>query len=387
VLRPRTKTSAIAFDVGAAGVRACQLVRRNGRLQLRDSLVLERSAAGESDELALPPLDATQLERLMARGAFQGRDIALVLSPPEAQFYPMRLPGALLEQSRERIEQALKCEVAQESRKNADLEVRFWALPAGRGQQPNVMAAVMPAETAAQWCDLAQQQGLHLRRIDVSPCALVALACRAAAPAEDEIWGVLDLGLRHSVLTVVIGAVPAYVRVLSVAAHDWTCQLAQAFEVDYGVAEQLKREHGVGSPGCTLRHTDEHSGPGLRKSAPAARSGVGLLNATDLTTAVSTVLRKSVKVLALEVGRCFSYVLQSYPNLTLSRLFLAGGGAACPGLATALETALDLPVRVIGTDPTRSPQPEAADRSALAGGPSPQSAAAIGGALLELESS
>ena len=124
-------------------------------------------------------------------------------------------------------------------------------VPAGRGQQPNVMAAVMSAETASQPCDLAQQRQLHLRRIDVSPCALVALACRGAAPAEDEIWGVLDLGLRHSVLTVVIGAVPAYVRVLSVAAPIGRANWPRLSRSTTAWLNSSSCEHGVGPQGCT----------------------------------------------------------------------------------------------------------------------------------------
>jgi Tfp pilus assembly PilM family ATPase len=387
VLTMRSKSSAITFDVGAAGIRACQLRRRNGRLQLCDRLGHELAAPAESVEPSLPALDNAQLERLIARGNFQGRDIALVLSPPEAQFYPMRLPPALLAQPRERIEQALKCEVAQESRQSAELEVRFWPLPAGRSQQPNVMAAVTPGETAAQWCELAERCRLHLRRIDVSPCALVALARRTAAPAVGEIWGVLDLGLRHSVLTVVIGAVPAYVRALSVSTYDWTCQLAQAFEVDHAVAEQLKREHGVGTPASALLSPAAQPGGRPHGAARDATAAGTLLNAADLPTAVSTVLRHSLRTLAHEVGRCFSYVLQSYPDLALSRLFLAGGGAASRGLAATLQAALDVPVKVIASDPACTGAAADEPGSDAAASAPPAFAAAIGGALLDLENS
>ena len=383
MLKALGKSSVIAVDVGAAGIRACQLRRRNGRLQLWERLGHERTELAEEVEANLPQLDCAWLGRFIGRGNFRGRDMALVLSPPEVQFYPMRLPPALLAQPRERIEQALKCEVAQESRQNVELEVRFWPLPAGRGQQPNVMAAATPAEAAAHWCDLAEGCGFYLRRIDVSPCALVALACRTAPPAAGEIWGVLDLGLRHSVLTVVIGSVPAYVRVLSVSAHDWTCELAQAFEIDYAAAEQVKREYGVGASASGVPWP---AGPLAGEMRGAARPAAGtLLNAADLPTAVSTALRRSLRTLAHEVGRCFSYVLQSYPDLVLSRLFLAGGGAASAGLAAALEAALDMPVRVIIADPGRGGADAHENENPAEAAPA--FAAAIGAALLDLENS
>ena len=96
MLKALGKSSVIAVDVGAAGIRACQLRRRNGRLQLWERLGHERTELAEEVEANLPQLDCAWLGRFIGRGNFRGRDMALVLSPPEVQFYPMRLPPALL---------------------------------------------------------------------------------------------------------------------------------------------------------------------------------------------------------------------------------------------------------------------------------------------------
>lgn len=365
------RRSAITFDLGAAGIRVCQLRQRGGEPTLCDALQLEGMVSGEGEQPAAPAVDPAQLDRLIGRGSFAGRELTLVLSPPEVEFFPLRLPAQALAQTPDRIERALKWEVAQESRNSAEeLEVRYWSLPVGRAGQNNVMAVVMPCQVALRWCSRLGSHGLTLRRIDVSPCALVRLSCRLWTPTEQDLWGVLDLGLRHSTLTVVVGTVPTYIRSLSVCAHHWTQQLAAAFEVSYPVAEQLKREHGV-------RATER----GLRASSP----GGNLLQATDLPSALSSVLRKLLQRLAKEVGRCFSYVMQSYPDLSVRRLVLAGGGAGLGGLPAVFEAGLGVPVSTLASG--KGDQPPQWDHPLPNLRLEPLAAAALGGALCDLEAS
>lgn len=368
-LRPRR--SAITFDVGAAGIRVCQFQRRGGRLTPCDTLTVGGAPLSGDDPPAALSLDPAQLQRLIGRGSFRGRAVALVLSPPEVQFFPLRLPPAALAQPPERVNQALQYEVAQQSRQSADaLEVRHWCLPGGRGQTANVMAVALPTESVRRWCLEFARHGLRLRRVDVSPCALLRLARQAWTPAAHDVWGVLDLGLRRSVLTAAVGAVPTYVRTLSLGTHDWTKRLAQAFEVGYAVAEQLKREHGW----------------------QAAERGIGrtprtgnLLQAADVAAAVASVLREPLQVMCAEISRCFAYVLQSYPEAAVQRLYLAGGGAALRGLPALLAAELNMPVLPL----THTTEAEAAAwEQPLSGARiEPQAASAAGGAMLELEES
>jgi type IV pilus assembly protein PilM len=339
-------------------------------------------------------VDPAQLSRLVGQGRFSGREIALVLSPPDVEFFPLRLPDQVLTQPPDRVEQALKWEVSRESRHSADnLEVRYWRLPHGHAQQPNVMAVVMPADVALNWCRLVEQHGLVLRRIDVSPCALVRLARCLWTPGDNDVWGVLDLGLRHSTLSVVVGGIPAYIRSLSVSSHDWTQAVAEAFELPTPTAEQLKRQHGV-QPGREQVPKGDRPLSGQPEGRPTrdlshCSAAEHLLHAGDLPSALASVLRESLQTLAHEVGRCFSYVMQSFPDSTVECLLLAGGGARLAGLPTILEAELGLPVRLLAI-PTASDAPPwehpIQDERRDAGPPlDPQAAASLGGAILDLE--
>ena len=386
------RRSAITFDLGGAGLRAFQFrgsPRARGTPRLCDALQVERSIATpdeseEGEDVGLPPpvLDPTQVDRLLGQGRFIGRDVALVVSPPEVQFFPLQLPEAALSQDPARIEQALTWEVAQESRRAAsELEVRHWRLPRGRGQQANVMAVAMPSALALSWCDALQRSRLALRRIDVSPCALVRLAQQLWHPETNDLWGVLDLGLRHTTLTVVVGTVPAYIRSLAASAHQWTRRLAKAFEVSYPVAEQLKREQRVHAE--RRAGASDHAGEG--PSTDLVASSHTLAQTGDLASALSSVLRESLQALARDVGRCFSYMMQSFPEHTVKRLLLAGGGAQLQGLPDVLESALGISVTPLTRGSAN--EPASWDSASPEVRLEPRTAAALGGALLDLEAS
>jgi Tfp pilus assembly PilM family ATPase len=364
------RRSAITFDLGAAGLRAYQLRRRGRAWALCDALEFERAAAGDTDAAAAAPvIDPAQLSRLVGQGHFLGREVALVLSSPEVKFLPIHLPEQALTQPAERLEQALRWEVAQQSRRGSEPaaaeEVRYWTLPASRAQGPNIMAVVISGELVMEWCEQLGQHGLVLRRIDVSPCALVRLAGCVWAAAAGDLWGVLDLGLRHSTLTVVLGGVPAYIRSLSMCAHQWTQRLAQAFEIPYATAEHLKREQ-------SLQATERGARAG---SAPLAPE-------TDLGGAFSGVLSQSLHTLAQEVGRCFSYAMHGFPDASVKRLFLAGGGATLAGLPSTLEAELGIPVSSLATEAVA---PGVREQFLSGVTFRPRAAAALGAAILDLE--
>lgn len=375
-----SRNSAITFDVGSAGIRAFQVAARGSHLTSRDLLQLELSPARPRDDQELPPPDYSRLARLVGQANFTGNQIGLVLSPPDAHFCALRLPKKALAQPEERIRQALVWEVAREMRADAsDLEVRHWLLPPGHHQGLNVMAVALPIERALAWHELFARDRLCLRRIAVSPCALVHLACRMQTPAENELWGILDLGFRRSTLTVVLGHVPAYIRSLSASSDMWTRRLAEGFEVAHPAAEQIKRVHG-------MRFAERGFRP--------PQADQPLLNAHDTPSVVFALLREPVDDLVHQINRCFSYVLQNFSDVNATRLLLAGGGANLSGLADYLQVQLDVDVHLLASDvpapcDARGPhppiQPVPWERPVPDADIRPETAAAVGGALLDAQ--
>lgn len=383
-LSPRN--SAITFDVGTAGVRAFQATARGPRVTKRDSMQLALLPSQRAADSQPTSPDYSRLARLAGQGNFEGRDVALVLSPPDVRFCALNVPKKVLEQPESKIRETLAWEVAREMRAEAhQLEVRYWPMPPGHLQGMNVMAVALPIERALGWHDLFAAQRLRLRRIDASPCAVAHLVRRLYPPSAKDVWGVLDLGFRSAILTVVFGNTPVYIRTLNASSERWTQKLAEAFDVAPSVAEQIKCRHGIRLGTRGLRSTES--------DLPAA----SLQNAPDIPTVILNLLRDSINDLIHEINRCLAYVLQNFNDANVARLFLAGGGANLPGLAEYLALQFDMPVLPLTNVTPEStilpgesevpalPPANAADRILEDAPVLPETAAVVGGALLDLE--
>ena len=389
--RFRSRNSIITFDVGSAGIRAFQATARGSHLVRRDALRLELLPSQRPADGELPQPDYSRLARLAGQGSFSGSDIGLVLSPPNVRFCALRLPKKALAQSPKRVREALAWEVAREMRTEAhELEVRYWQLPPRHQQGLNVMAVALPIERAIAWHDVFARERLRLRRIDVSPCALVHIAGRIWSPEENELWGILDLGFHSTTFTVVLGRVPTYIRSLSASSDQWTHRLADAFEVNHASAEQIKRTHGI-----------QPTERGIRASQPDPVPSE-LMNAQDIPGVVFGLLREPLDNLVYEINRCLAYVLQNVSDVNVTRLLLAGGGANLRGFAEYLELQLDMPVDLLSNQrrgagatsglaagetpalPVELP-PTPWERPLVNTTIQPEEAAVIGGAILDLE--
>lgn len=324
------RCSAIVFDVGAAGLRAVQTVRRRGHIAVRDALAIELAEHGPEGETS--PLDevCARIARVVGQGAFSGREVALVLSPPRVHFHTLQMPPRLFEQPEDAVRQALAFEVAKETRTDArSLEVRHWPLPAGHRQSMNVMSASVCTADADAWVEGLAAHGLALKRLDLAPSALLELAgCGRSAP-HDGVWGVLDLGCNSSHLAVAVGDVPVYVRSIAFSGRRLTAAIAGAFDIPLEQAEALKRRHGI---------TPAPPDPAERRRDDAAIGPI-----------LGNMLRESIDTLIREVGMCFSYVTQNYVGRAVDRLVLAGGSARMLGLVEYMGEFFGIPVEAVNT--------------------------------------
>lgn len=318
------RTSAIAFDAGSTGVRACQLVAGRGAVRVVDSLEIAlttpQDAGATAANEAQDPLEHAlpRLSRLVGQAAFRGTEVALVLSPPQVRYQTMHVPDGLLAQPEPRILAAVAWEVSRERRCEPDeLEVRYWRLPIGH--QHNIMAVSLLRSHALTWFQTLSRSGLQLKRIDGAASALSRLGARQLAPEKRDLWAILDIGLRRSTLTLVIGDVPTYVRVIPIGSAEWTRALLHVFGTSEAGAEQIKRATGI-------------------RAADAGDDGGGM------ASIAFTSLRESLTELVRQVELCLGYVVHNYAETQPTALLLTGGGAGLIGLDEYLSLHLGVAV-------------------------------------------
>jgi len=403
------------FDLGTAGIRACQLQTVRGRVRVCDTLHVDLPAPGPVGTDAAAPGAASprpapgadsrsgspaacgptpgvgednllgeRLARLIGQGSFSGQNVGVVLSSAQVQFHALRVPEAALHQSGETLQQALRWEVARETRTEPqELQVRHWPLACGRSQAPNVVAVALPNQRAEAWINRLRPWGLRLTRLDVAPCAHVRLASLLWPPAPHDLWCVLDLGRRYGTLTVALGNVPAYIRSIQTCTEHWEQIVSDALDVPLALADHLLRTCGIKPRNRDSRVLPDRpiaaAEPSHDEGSPALRAPAGSLPETDeLPGVLFGVLGEMLTLLTRDVERCLSYALQSFPESSATRVVLAGGGARLQGLTHYMESVLSLPCTVLrsgatGCHPDGVPPFE------------PDSAAAVGGALLDLE--
>jgi len=104
-------------------------------------------------------------------------------------------------------------------------------------------------------------------------------------------------------------------------------------------------------------------------------------------------LREPLDDLVHEINKCFAYVMQNFPDVNPNRLLLAGGGAKLCGLAPWLQLQLGLSAAPLtnadGHDTANPPtqtRPSRWQRPLAHTTIHPDTAAAVGGAILDLDS-
>lgn len=359
----RMNLSTVTFDVGTGGMRLCQLRSRAGQPRVRDSLKINLTPSGKAADK--PAIDARRMLRSIANGDFVGRDVNLILSPPAVSFFPLSLPAAVMKQTPERLESAIKWEVSRGIREPVEsLEVRWWKLPHATGQQPNVMVVALPTAVALEFHRQLAAAGLQLRRIDVSPCAL-ARSMRLVMPADvHEVCGILDLGMRQTTLTMVVEGAPVYVRSLPITGPVWTRMVSDALKIGGDMAESIKRRVGIVPGSSAAHHADTTTD----------------LSDEMLPGVLFRLLREPLEALVQEILDCFSYVFRSHSDYHTGRLWLAGGGANLAGLPEYLEMTCGMSVARLAHQPC-----EGESQESNGGCFDVDTAICVGGALLDAE--
>ncbi len=349
--RFRHQYSAVAIDAGGSALRALQL-RRTGTASCVQDWVKAESSGASADE---PDSYATTIERLHRiwdRRQFRGRRVVSFLQPPEVEFWPLKVPAGVWASvggsascagRSTQIGEALRWEIGRRLSFAADeAEVRAWPVPEGASGETNALAVAARKSAISERVQALAARGFGCSRIDVSACALIR-ACRQhvvepsdgkgeepAGNGGNEIWGVLDMGLRGHRLYLAVGDVPAYVRAVHSSGAELTESIAKALDVPVTVAEQFKRECGIRPVVRGLRSSAaaprDDSEPSDRR--PAARA----IPSAELPSVLYSIVRPALSAMLKDVERSFSYLLECHRGKKPAKLVLAGGGANLNGL-------------------------------------------------------
>lgn len=342
-LHTQTRT-AIGVDVGSRTVKAVQFGRErwgDGVWRIVAVAEMPRSETGHAapptatgagtnggaasaaaNVHVLKPAEVARLAGTLERQGFVGSDVVLAVPTDKLATSVLDLPPR---SSQAPLEQIARMELARAHRCAPDsFEMGSWDLPAAAraAKATPVMAVACSHADATALIDPFEAEGLNVRALDVRACAL-ARACQSLLGPAGTITAMLDVGWSAANLSLLHQGVVIYARSLP---DGGVCKLYQTLRarlnLDAEVIDYLLAESGLGDAGST-------QSPAQRKP-PADAAG---LIAAHFEAAVQ------------ELKVSLQYARHQYPETSVSRLLVAGGGACIRGVASHLSRAMGIEAR------------------------------------------
>jgi type IV pilus assembly protein PilM len=307
----RKKKTLAGLDVGSSAVKVAELRRRSGGLELVHAGVetlppdvVVDSAVADSTTLA------NAVVRLLAEAEVEARALVTGVSGNSVIVRKLTLP-ALPEPQ---LGEAVLREAGQHlpfGLDEVDLDYHILFDPRGShgaqtgheapGQTMDVLLCAARKERILSYGHVLALAGCVVEVVDLDVLALQNCYEYNYQPGEGTVVALLNVGNFTLNLSVVRGAQPLFTRDIAVGGHQYTDALQKEFDLSDEEAEQVKL-------GRAARPDGE----------------------------VAAVMRQVNQIVAQEVRKTLDYARMTAGD-AVERMYLAGGGARVPGLATALE--------------------------------------------------
>lgn len=315
----RSRISPIGVDVGQRGIRMAQLTYARGVYTVRaTSRADSRAPSHESTDVR------DRLRACFQQGEFRGRSAVFALSSPEVGYFALELPPVSPAEQAQIAHFEVQRLVAE---RTPDVEIRHWALPAGRPQAPSALGLAAPRAAVEQVVQLTRHTPFTCARVDTAETALCRLGGLLIPENANGVWGLLDYGHTHARLILCVEDVPVLIRVVGPGSGALTTRLAESLQISETTAEVHKSEHGIAEP----------------EKTPADGGG------REIGAMHFSILRTDLQAIAAEIKRSYEYVLSCYPGRKALDLVLTGGGARLKNLDVFLSGALGITVRGAST--------------------------------------
>jgi type IV pilus assembly protein PilM len=335
----------VGLDIGTDFIRAAQVKSSgSGPLLVNYGLVPMPFGAVVEGEIVDPDAVAGALKELWRRFGFKISDVAIGIS---SQKVVVRLID-LQFMERDELAKAIQYH-AQDyipypvDQAILDFEIIGEYMTPSDEHMTEVLLVAAPREIIDAAVGAVHGARLKLAQVDVTAFALVR-ALLGSGPSwlsdegseSGEAVGIVHVSSGLTNIVVVERGIPRFTRVSSLAGNQFTQAVANALNITFDEAEELRNQAGL---------------PSIDTAEPPAPAG------SELATAQDALEREANKFIA-EVRRSLDYYLtQATQVRTIKRLYLTGTGSQLRNLASYLEKGLQTEV-IVGDPLTHViPQP------------------------------
>ena len=304
----------VGFDVGAASVKAAQLVRKNGDYLLRTAAIVPRRQRWDAEALSAPT-PRPSADELSAAAALCDRltrsPAATMLPVAACEVLQMNAVANKRGGGTPDLARAVEAETQNSMRERV---LDSWQVDA-EGRKLNVITA--PKSWSDQLSAEVTATGRRCRVVDALPWALARAARLVHDAGDDEAksaFVALDWGYSRTTLVLVDRGVPAYVRVLRDCGYENVLAAVQReLRLDQRDAEMILTRHGFDDGEATNGRC---------------------------ASAIGAILGEPFDRLLAEIRRTFGYWQGLTRGLSPDRVYLFGGGGALRGAERRLSDGL-----------------------------------------------
>lgn len=302
--------AAIGLDIGSGSIKMADVVMRGGRPFLKRMAIMDMTDehAVEDGAVLDEALLADTLQRMAAKNGFSDSQVVVALGGRSLFIREVIFPRMSENEMRQAIRWDLSKYVPFAPEQ---LYFDFWIVGPGPTEvEVRVLLIAAPKEVVDSLTRVVAKAGLKLVAIEIEP-----LAIQRTLPESPDCM-LIDTGATFSQVTLFQGSSPVFTRMIPIGGNQFTAALMEGFEVGREEAERMKQDKGESLGG--------KENPGY--------------------TVTNGQIERIVGELAGEVRRTLEYYQVQNRKVSISQVFITGGGARMANLPDKLSGILELPV-------------------------------------------
>ena len=308
--------SILGLDIGSSAVKAVELAPRGDSFDLlhlgvaslpHDAIVdgafLNASAIGDA------------IREAVERSGSRAKHVAVGVAGHAVIVKKITVPSmtaAELEESiRWEAEQYIPFDV---NEVNLDFEI----LQPGDAERPmEVLLVAAKRDLVDDYVNLLGDVGLSPAVIDVAGFAVENAFEFNAAPGQDEVVALVNIGAQTSTINVVANGVPAFTRDVATGGNQYTAEIQRALSVGFEEAERIK----IGDRGRDSQDV--------------------------VPQEVEQAMRAVTNNLVGEIARSLDFFAATAADMRVQRMMLAGGSSRVTGLEAAFRERTGLEIELL----------------------------------------
>ena len=325
------KTSPIGLDIGSRRIKAVQLLREPTGWTPCAIANFPRLNSDEKPSSA----EVRRIVEVLGRRSFKGNEIVLATPLDKQIITTMELPPVSAGVSLDPITRAEFCR--SQKCDPGTFELAYWKLPAAMraARNTDVMAVGCLHADSEVLIQLMAEHELEVIGLDVHSAAL-ARGIAGQLQATDDIVTVVELGWSCVSLVILYRGIVIYERVISDGGLKSLYQsIESSMKIDTGMVDCVLENSGLLHDFVDPTKAVTEVGNDSAETIPSAFRH-------DVRMALTSYLQGIYE----EIQESVSYTVHRYPDATVSRMVVTGGGAMIPGIEAFLAEMTGLTVQV-----------------------------------------